>query len=136
MPVDALGPLTVRAWAKPWIDERRKLDLDWKNDASRLEIHVLPRIGDLLLRDVRTRHIVDLFRAIRTTPTEATGEPPAARTVYNIYSTVSALFRDAQLADKIEQSPCVLDERQLGANVDKHPEWRAERCSRAARPRC
>jgi hypothetical protein len=24
----------------------------------------------------------------------------------------------------IEQSPCILDERQLGPLVDKHPEWR------------
>jgi hypothetical protein len=28
------------------------------------------------------------------------------------------------LADLIEQSPCILDERQLGPLVDKHPEWR------------
>lgn len=49
----------------------------------------------------------------------------AQRTVYSIYSTVSALFRDAKLADKIEQTPCCLDERQLGPLVDKNPEWRA-----------
>ncbi len=36
----------------------------------------------------------------------------------------SATFRDAKLADLIEQSPCVLDERQLGPLVDKDPEWR------------
>jgi integrase len=45
--------------------------------------------------------------------------------VYSIYSTVSALFRDAKLADKIKQTPCCLDERQLGPLVDKDPEWRA-----------
>jgi integrase len=37
---------------------------------------------------------------------------------------VSALFRDAKLADLIDQSPCVLDERQLGPLTDKDPEWR------------
>ena len=37
---------------------------------------------------------------------------------------VSGLFRDAKLADLLEQSPCILDERQLGPLVDKDPEWR------------
>jgi hypothetical protein len=35
------------------------------------------------------------------------------------------LFRDAKLADLIEQSPCVLDERHLGPLIDKDPEWRS-----------
>jgi integrase len=48
----------------------------------------------------------------------------AQRTIYNIYTVVAALFRDAKLADLIEQSPCILDERQLGPLVDKDPEWR------------
>lgn len=49
----------------------------------------------------------------------------AQRTVHSIYGTVSALFRDAKLSDKIEQTPCCLDERQLGPLIDKDPEWRA-----------
>jgi integrase len=117
---------TVREYAiDTWIPERRALDLDWKNDRSRLETHVLPVIGDLPIASVRTRNIVDLFRHIRTTKLEATGDVPSQRTVYNIYSVVSALFRDAKLADKIEQTPCILDERQLGPLKDKNPEWRA-----------
>jgi hypothetical protein len=31
--------------------------------------------------------------------------------IYNIYSVISAMFRDAKLADLIEQSPCALDLR-------------------------
>jgi hypothetical protein len=34
------------------------------------------------------------------------------------------MFRDAKLADKIEQTPCCLTEKQLGPLVDKDPEWR------------
>lgn len=116
--------LTVRAYAATWIAERRTLDLDWKNDEGRLKHHVLPAIGDMPVASVRTRHIVDLFKRIRTTPSETTGEVVSQRTVYNIYSVVSAMFRDAKLADKIEQSPCCLDERQLGPLRDKDPEWR------------
>jgi integrase len=55
-----VGPLTVRKYAADWIEERRRLDLDWKNDRARLQHHVLPVIGDMKIADVRTRHIIDL----------------------------------------------------------------------------
>ncbi len=115
---------TVRAFAGPWIDKRREKDLDWKNDASRLEHHVFPKIGDMKLRDVRTKHLIELFHWRRTTPLEATGEMPSQRLIYNIYSVVSALFRDAKKADLITQTPCELDENDLGPLKDKNPEWR------------
>ena len=111
----------MRKSTADWIEERRRLDLDWKNDRAWLEHHVLPVIGDLKIADVRTRHIINLFHRIRTNAER----PVAQRTVYSIYSTVSALFRDAKLANKIEQTPCCLEERQLGPLVDKDPEWRA-----------
>jgi len=115
------GPLTVKAYALEWIPVRCKLDLDWKNDESRLKHHVLPVIGDLALAEVRPIDIVNLFRDIRT----GTERPVSQRTVYSIYSVVAAMFRDAQLAGEIEQSPCVLGKRQLGPLTDKDPEWRS-----------
>jgi hypothetical protein len=114
------GPLTVRKYAADWLEERKRLDLDWKNDDARLRHHVLPVIGDMKIADVRTRHILEVFHRIRTNKER----PVAPRTVYSIYSTVTALFRDAKLADKIEQTPCCLDTRHLGDLVDKDPEWR------------
>lgn len=123
--VGELGAITVRAFAETWLEERRALDLDWTNDRGRLENHVFPRIGDMPIASVRTRHLIELFRWRRTTPLEATGELPSQRLVYNIYSVVSALFRDAKLAERIASSPCELDDRHLGPFVDKDPEWRA-----------
>jgi integrase len=125
-PAGAAGPMTVRDFAKVWLVDREKLDLDWRNDRSRLDTWILPKIGDLPIASVRTRHIIDLMTHVRTTPSDATGETVSGRTVYNVYSVVSALFRDAQLADKIEATPCVLDDRQLGPRTDKNPEWRDE----------
>ena len=116
---------TVSAFAEPWIEDRKKLDLDWRHDRTALVMHVLPHIGRLRVGDVRTPQIVDLFKHIRTTPLESTGKSPAPRTVRNIYSVVSALFRDAKLAGKIDQTPCCLDARQLGTLRDADPEWRA-----------
>ena len=115
------GPLTVRGWAALWLAERKRLDLDWHNDEGRLRIHVLPVIGEMRLADVRTRHIIDLFHRIRTNKER----PVAPRTVHSIYGTPTAMFRDAKLADKIEQTPCCLDVRHLGPLVDKDPEWRS-----------
>lgn len=113
------GPLTVRRFAEQWLPKREARDLDWKNDRSRLAHHILPVIGELPIGEVRTRHIIELVDRLRTSPKRY-----AQRTVYNVYSVVSALFRDAKLDGVIEQSPCCLDERQLGRIVDKDPEWR------------
>lgn len=114
--------ITVRVFVADWIAKRRERGLDWKNDESRLKHHVLPALGDLLLVEVRARHVVDLFHKLRTDRERNL----AQRTIYNIYTVVAALFRDAKLADLIEQTPCILDERQLGPLVDKDPEWRNE----------
>lgn len=116
--------LAVSVYADRWIEVRRKLDLDWANDAGRLKHHVLPTIGTLLLKNVRSAHIVQLFKQIRTTPRPGRSEVASPRLVHNIYSVVSAMFRDAKLEDLIEQTPCELDARQLGALVDSDPEWR------------
>lgn len=113
--------LTVRAFVAEWLPRRRERGLDWKSDEGRLNHHVLPYIGDLPLAEVRARHLVDLFHKLRTDRERNL----APRTIHHIYSVVSALFRDAELADLIEQSPCVLDERHLGPLIDKDPEWRA-----------
>jgi integrase len=114
--------LTVRMFVVEWLPKRRERGLDWKSDEGRLRLHVLPYIGDLPLAEVRARHLVDLFHKLRTDP----DRDLAQRTIYNIYSVISAMFRDAKLADLIGQSPCVLDERQLGPLTDKDPEWRNE----------
>jgi integrase len=118
----SIGVLTVRAYAKTWIAKRREADLDWKNDEGRLKYHVLPIIGDTPIADVNTPALVQLFQRIRT----GKERPVAGRTVHNIYSVVSALFRDAKLDGVIEQSPCCLDERQLGPKRDKDPAWRKD----------
>src|SRR5437868_3861631 len=43
------GPLTVLLYARAWLDKRRTKTV--KDDRTRLELHVLPRIGHLLVVD-------------------------------------------------------------------------------------
>lgn len=116
-----LKNLTVKEFAGAWVEKRKESELDWKNDKSRLKHHVIPFIGELLLKEVRAKDLLELFAHIRNKKER----PVAPRTVYNIYSVVSAMFRDAVLEDLLEQSPCILTGRQLGPLVDKNPEWRA-----------
>jgi integrase len=113
-----VGPLTVKAYAKPWIDRRREAGLDWKNDQSRLEHHVLPRIGTMLIDEVGAPQIADLAHRWRF------ATKLAQWTVYNVYSVVSALFRDAEIEGVIARSPCILTKAQLGPLIDSDPEWR------------
>jgi integrase len=115
---DIEGPLTVARYAGRWIEDRRKMGLaEWKNDQRRLELHILPTIGTLRLEEVRTRHIADVIRKVRL-------DGKAPRTVRNIYSIISAMFRDARIADLVEQTPAVLNKYQLGQVEDAKPEWR------------
>lgn len=114
------GPLTVAAYVDVWLKDRKLAVDDWSGDFAKLRDHVLPTIGKLPVADVRARHLVELARTWRTkTPALA------PKTVFNIYSVCCALFRDAQLSDLIDASPCILTKRQLGDKVDANPEWRA-----------
>jgi hypothetical protein len=90
----------------------RERGLDWKNDERRLRHYVLPSIGEVPIAEVRPRHLADMFHKLRTDQERD-------------LAVVSAMLRDARLADVIKQTPCILDERQLGALTDKDPEWRA-----------
>jgi integrase len=112
------GPLTLARYAKKWIEERRALVDDWQNDDGRLRDHVLPSLGQRRVDEIRARDLADLFKKIRI------NGKLAPKTIYNIYSVLKALFRDAQLAELIDASPCVLTKYQLGENVDKDPSWR------------
>lgn len=112
------GPLTVDDFEKKWIKDRRAVGVtDWENDERRLKLHVLPHIGSLALDEVRPRHLVKMFNELRG--------KLAPRTIRNVYSVVRALFRDAVLADLIEQTPAILGKYQLGTVEDADPEWRA-----------
>lgn len=115
-----LGPTTVARYADKWTEDRKLLGVvDWENDARWLRIHALPKIGSMPIAEVRARHLIELFTAVRA------GGKLAPKSIYNVYSVLKAMFRDAQLADLIDASPCILSKYQLGENEDADPEWRA-----------
>lgn len=116
--VPDVGPLTFERYARRWISRRKALGLaDWENDESRLRLHVIPAIGKVPLDAIRPLHLVEVFQDLRT--------KRAPKTVRNVYSVVTALFRDALIEDLIPSSPCVLTKYQLGPVEDADSEWRA-----------
>lgn len=112
------GADTLREFVRSWLTKRQEADHDWKKDRGKLRKHILPALGDVALADITTAMVADLVHDLRFKKKKAN------RTTRNIYSVLAAVLRDAAMAGKIATSPCILTEVQLGAIVDKDPEWR------------
>ena len=89
------------------------------DDETRLNLHVLPRIGTMLLEEVRPRHIRELMLKLR-----ADGKL-APRTIHHVFHTAKALFHHAVADELLDVNPCVLPKGVLPKKVDKNPAWRA-----------
>jgi integrase len=113
------GPLTVAVYARKWIKERASLELATAaDDDSRLKLHVLPRIGDMALEEVRSRHVRELILELRKE------KKLAPRTIHHIYHAIAALLRDAVANELIEGTPWLVPRGTLPKKVDKDPAWR------------
>ena len=97
------GPVTVAKFYAQWIAtrEREGVVRTWKNDETIMRLHVLPVLGRRLLDEVRTLHIIDLVAALRARKGD---DSLAPKTIYSIYSTLSALFRDARRCSGLVQA--------------------------------
>lgn len=89
------------------------------NDASLLTTWVYPALGEMQVAAVRARHVKEVTDSVRA-------KQRAPKTVRNVYSIVQALFREAQIAGLIDQTPCVLTEAHLGKIRDAKKGWRAQ----------
>lgn len=114
------SPLLVRVrdYVPPWIAERKRRGIaSYDDDETRLRLHVLPRIGDMLIADVRRVHIRDIVRDLMATDM-------APRTIRNVYAVTHTLFGDAQVEERIAANPCTLKRGELPGKIDKHADWR------------
>jgi len=114
----SVGPVTVRRWAKRWLERRKELIEGEKAERRAIDLHVLGQIGDMDLVDVKPRHVASMVR-------DLIGEGYAPRTVRNVYYIIKSMFRDAAVEGLIDASPCILGRAQLPQIVDADPEWRA-----------
>ena len=108
-----VGPVTVRAWAKLWLEKREDL---YGDDARILRIHILPLIGDMLLSEVKPRHILEIVETWKA----------ASRSIRNRYATLQSMFRDAAIRGLIDANPCILRRpSHLPPIEDIDSEWRS-----------
>lgn len=111
------GPLTVRTFASRWLDARATKTVS--DDRTRIEKHVLPHIGHMLLVDVRPWHIRDLVMELRKTAL-------APKTIREIASITSTMFKDAVFEQLIQTTPAIFKKGMLPKKQDKDPAWRAQ----------
>ena len=111
--------LTVAAYVKRWLADRARLGLrSVPDDTSRMNLHILPRIGTLELHEVRPRHLREMVLQLRESG------KLAPRTIHHVYHLTATLFRTAIAEELIEATPCVLQRGVLPKKVDKDPTWR------------
>ncbi len=113
------GPLTVKGWSEIWLETRRdKGVVTIGHYESRLNLYVLPVIGDMRLDAVRVHHIMDIVSRAKT-------KKLAPRTVRHVYFLAHTMFQKAVQRDLILGNPCKIDSDDLPGKIDKNPEWRA-----------
>jgi integrase len=110
------GRFTVSSWAERWLATRTNITAG--DDRSRLRLHVLPRIGTMMLADVRPRHVRDVILALRA---EAKLAPATIRDVSGVLHT---MFKAAVIAELIGANPVQLERGVLPKKVDADPTWR------------
>lgn len=116
--------LTVRAWATAWLERRRVVKA--ADEQRYFELHILPRIGDMPIADLRRSHLVELMRAVSAHSSERTGQPLAPRTVLHVYRTLATCLDDAVSDIVIPASPASLTSRrgELPRKLDADPTFR------------
>ena len=122
------GQVTVRQYAKQWLERRSGQIATVADERRSLDLHVFPLIGDMALADVRPRHVRDAVNALKNKTSNAKkcrGEKLAPRTVRHVYALMRRMFKSAVVDELIVASPIVVEKGTLPKNVDKDPSWRA-----------
>jgi hypothetical protein len=95
-------PITVAQYTARWLKEREALHhASHKDEARRLNKHMLPRLGHMMLEEVRPRHIREFVLDLRQGPL-------APRTIYHVYQTTALLFRTAVIEELIDATHCMV----------------------------
>lgn len=115
------GPTTVATYAKRWLEEPSRAALSSIADITgHVNNHIIPRLGELRIIDVRPHHIRDFLRALKT-DAELDLAP---KTILNVFGTLRTMFADAVVDELIVATPVAVKRQDLPEKVDKDPEWR------------
>lgn len=113
------GSLAAYAEVK-WLPVRERMGhAAYRNERTRMRLHVVPRLGALRLEDLELRHVIGLVRELKTAGL-------APRTVRHVIGDLSNLLREAEIDNLITRNPCDLLRRgDLPGVKDADPKWRA-----------
>lgn len=112
------GPLTVTAFASRWLDDRDTKTVG--DDRNRIEKHAIPRIGRLMLSEVRPRHLRDMVLDLRRSTTLS------PKTIREVASVLHTMFKSALVEELVQSNPVVFERGVLPKRGDKDPAWRAQ----------
>lgn len=110
------GPATLARYARLWLSRRKTKTV--KDDRTRLELHALPRVGDVPLAEFRPRHVRDLILELR-----AEGKL-APRTIRQVAGVLHAVFQSAFIDELVPANPIKFERGVLPPKIDKDPRWR------------
>lgn len=113
-----VGPLLLLHYAESWLKRRTTATVN--DDRTRLELHVLPRIGHLPIADVRPRHCRDVIMELRA------AKHLAPKTIREIAGLMTTLFKSALIDEVVTMQPSIYERGVLPKKVDKDPTWRHE----------
>lgn len=104
--------MTWAQWEPRWMARRSVAPQSLKADKSKIEHHVRPRWGDVLLADITAGEIQEWVISlrevggVRTTKLYEAGRPLSASTVTKCYRLLSSSMKAAVTAGILDKSPC------------------------------
>jgi len=114
-----LGPMTVEKFSQQWIKKRKARGVgNVDNEDAHLRLHVVPRIGPMLMQEVRPRHLIGIIDEMRGAGNHA------PRTILGVYGTMRLMFKAALIDEVITTNPAVLGKAHLPKKEDADAEWR------------
>lgn len=116
--------MTGNELAAAWLAQREAEGyVDVAKDRQRIEGHVLPVLGKLVVCETRPRHAVELVNKLKITPSVQGGNL-ASRTIRSIYFTAKQMYEWAVLQEIVISNPIKVGPRVLPPKADKNPAWR------------
>lgn len=120
-------PETVTDWAYEWCNDREERGVKCApSDRSRLEKYALPYLGDVLLEQLRPRHVLEMVEKLKALAAASETGTPAPRTIHHVYNTLHSMMRSAIVKELFfGANPVALELGDMPKKVDADREWRA-----------
>jgi len=118
------APLTLRLYVQRRVEARTKEGIvSAREEESRFRVHVLPKLGDIPLTELRRHHVRDFVHDLKVKIGEH-GQPLAPRTARHVYDDLRRYLEDAVVDELLTVNPCRLPRNEVPKKKDNDPAWR------------